>query len=129
MAIPAAPPVQMAALVGGMERLTDEVAGLRTDMQALVQGLSLMLETQDTHSEMLRQLLEAATQEQPAENPMEALLRQLVTSLDRLTATVEGQGRRIDRNSQMLAGAIVRGAAQPSGATDEERPDGPAGEG
>lgn len=128
MALPAAQPVQIAALVGGMERLTGEVAGLRTDMQALVQGLSLMLETQDTHSEMLRQLLEAATQEQPAENPMEVLLRQLVTSLDRLTATVDGQGRRIDRNSQMLAGAIVRGAAQPSGTAGEEGPDGSADE-
>ena len=89
-------------------------------MQALVQGLSLMLETQHAHSEMLRQLLEAATQEEPGENPMEALLRQVVTSLDRVTVTVQGFGRKLDRNSQMLAGAIVRGAGQPGGEPEED---------
>lgn len=120
MAVAGSPPVQVAALVGGIERLTGEVSGLRTDMQALVQGLSLMLETQAAHSEMLRQMLEAATQEQPEENPMEALLRQLMAALDRLTATVQRQGQKIDRNSQRLAGAIIRGAGQPAEEEDDE---------
>lgn len=117
----ASPPLpNLAPLVGGIDRLQEEVTGLRTDMQALVQGLSLMLETQHAHSEMLRQLLEAATQEEPGENPMEALLRQVVTSLDRVTTTVQGFGRKLDRNSQMLAGAIVRGASQPMGGHEED---------
>lgn len=113
MAFAGSPPVQVAALAGGMERLSDEVSGMRTDMQALVQGLSLMLETQAVHSEMLRQLLEAATQEAPGENPMETLLRQLQVSLDTLTLTVQRHGQKIDNNSQRLAGAIIRGAAAP----------------
>ncbi len=91
-------------------------------MQALVQGLSLMVETQSAHSEMLRQLLEAATQEPAGENPMEGLLRQVVTALDRVTVTVQGFGRKLDRNSQMLAGAIVRGAGQPEGNQEQDDP-------
>jgi hypothetical protein len=35
-------PTQSAALIGGIERLTGDVSGLRTDLQALVQGLTLM---------------------------------------------------------------------------------------
>ena len=116
------PPPNFAPLVGGVDRLQEEVTGLRTDMQALVQGLSLMLETQHAHSEMLRQLLEAATQEEPGENPMEGLLRQVVTSLDRVTTTVQGLGRKVDRHSQVVAGAIIRGAGQPADEPKDDEP-------
>lgn len=120
MAVAGSQPVQIAALAGGIERLSGEVSGLRTDMQALVQGLNSMLDTQDTHSELLRQLLEAATQEAPGENPMEALLRQLAASLAALTATVERHGLKIDKNSRRLTKAIIRGVGHPAEEADEE---------
>ena len=93
-----------------LTRLTTEVNGMRTDLQALVQGLTLMVETQAAQSEMLQQLLEAASQDGPDENPMEALMRKLTTALDRLTATQIGTQREVARLGECMAGAIIRGA-------------------
>ncbi len=83
---------------------------MRTDLQVLVQGLTLMVETQATQSEMLQQLLEAASQDGPDENPMEALMRKLTTALDQLTAAQVGTQREVVRLAERMAGAIIRGA-------------------
>lgn len=99
-----------------VSRLTIEVAGLRTDMQALVQGLSLMVEAQAAQSEMLQQLLEAASQDGPDENPMEDLVRQLTMALERLTATQQATQREVARLGERVAGAIIRGAGAPADA-------------
>ncbi len=42
-----------------------ELADLRTAVDRLTQGLTLMLETQATHTEMLRAVLQAATEPPP----------------------------------------------------------------
>ena len=97
-----------------ISRLTIEVAGMRTDIQALVQGLSLMVETQAAQSEMLQQLLEAASQDGPDENPMEDLVRQLMTALERLTAAQQATQRDVARLGERVAGAIIRGAVAPA---------------
>lgn len=97
-----------------LARLTIEVAGLRTDMQALVQGLALMVETQAAQSEMLQQLLEAASQDGPDENPMEELVRQMTKALDRLTEAQRGTQRDVARLGERVAGAIIRGAGVPA---------------
>lgn len=97
-----------------ISRLTTEVAGMRTDMQALVQGLSLMVETQAAQSEMLQQLLEAASQDGPDENPMEDLVRQLMMALERLTAAQQATQRDVARLAERVAGAIIRGAGAPA---------------
>lgn len=68
--------------------LTAEVAGLR-------QSLALMLETQATHSEMLRQLLEAAAA------PTEPETR-LADVLARIAATLRDQGRQIEAVEAIL---------------------------
>lgn len=117
----AEPPVAgSAALLGAIERQSAEIAGLRTDMQALVQGLTLMVESQAAQGEMLQQLLEAATREPPAENPMEALMAQLIRTLEGLTAATQANGQAVARLGQRLAGAIVRGAGVPSEDEAEE---------
>lgn len=95
-------------------RLTIEVGGLRTDVQALVQGLALMVETQAAQSEMLQQLLEAASQDGSDENPMEALVRQLTRALDQLTEAQRGTQREVARLGERVAGAIIRGAGAPA---------------
>jgi hypothetical protein len=104
-------PAQSAALIGGIERLTGDVSGLRTDLQALVQGLTLMAEAQATQTEMLQQVLVAASQEPPAENPMETLVQDLTRALDRLTAGVAGMERTVGGLSQRIGTAIIRGAS------------------
>jgi len=102
-----------------LTRLADEVSGLRTDMQALTQGLMLMVETQAAQSEMLRQLLEAAAQDGPDENPMEELIRQMTAALDRLTEAQRGTEHETARLGQRMAAAIIRGAGAPSTAAGE----------
>jgi hypothetical protein len=104
-------PAQSAALIGGIERLTGDVAGLRTDLQALVQGLTLMAEAQATQTEMLQQVLVAASQEPPAENPMETLVQDFTRALDRLTVGVAGMERMVGGLSQRIGTAIIRGAS------------------
>jgi hypothetical protein len=103
-------PVQAAALIGGIERLTGEVSGLRTDMQALVQGLTLMAEAQATQTEMLQQVLTAASQEPDGENSMEILIERFTRALDSLTAGVTGMEHTVGGLSQRIATAIIRGA-------------------
>src|ERR1700692_2840745 len=98
-------PAQTAALSGGIERLTGEVSGLRTDMQALVQGLTLMAEAQATQTEMLQQMLAAASQEPTAENPLESLIEGLTRTLDQLAAGVTGMERTVGALSQRIATA------------------------
>ena len=88
---------------------------MRTDMQALVQGLTLMVETQATQSEMLQQLLEAASQDGSDENSMEALMRKLTAALDRMTAVQIGTQREMARLGKRMAGAIIRGAGSVEG--------------
>lgn len=100
--------------------LADEISAMRTDLQALTQGLLLMVETQETQSEMLQQLLQAATQETPDENPMEALFKKLTVALDGLTGAQKDTRRAIERMTQRMAGAIIRGAGQPAEDDPEE---------
>ncbi len=98
-----------------LTRLADEVSGLRIDVQALTQGLMLMVETQAAQSEMLQQLLEAAA-DGPVENPMEELLRHMTAALDQLTAVTLGNQREVARLGQRMAAAIIRGAGAPTAA-------------
>ena len=62
-----------------------ELAGLRTAVDRLTQGLQLMLETQATQTEMLRAVLEAASSPAPAD-------RELSDLLARIAATLQAQG-------------------------------------
>ena len=103
-----------AAQTATITRLTIEIGGMRTDIQALVQGLALMVETQAAQSEMLQQLLEAASQDGPGENPMEELIRGMTQALDRLTEAQRGTQREVARLGERMAGAIIRGAAAPA---------------
>jgi hypothetical protein len=60
---------------------TTELAGLRVAVERLTQGLRLMLETQATQTEMLRAVLEAATQPPPEGGQLEIALDSILTQL------------------------------------------------
>lgn len=94
-----------------VERLIAEVAGLRTDVQAHTQGLTLMLEIQGTHTEMLRELLQMAAQD-PGPNPLVDVMAQILRVLtgnqdavERLTSQLAGLPERLGSE---MAHAIER---------------------
>ena len=66
------------------DAITAELARLRDTVETLTQGLRMMVETQGTHTEMLRAILEAATEE-AGESPLPGLLTQIVERLDEQT--------------------------------------------
>jgi ABC-type transporter Mla subunit MlaD len=86
--------------------LTAEVAGLR-------QSLALMLETQATHTEMLRALLEAATAPEGPEDRLAAALAQIAATLrdqGRQLESVEGVLRQLPADVGRAVGQGVRAA-------------------
>ena len=66
------------------DQIAAELARLRESVETLTQGLRMMVETQGTHTEMLRAIMEAATEE-AGESPLPGLLTQIVERLDEQT--------------------------------------------
>lgn len=67
-----------------MSDFAAELTRLREVVETLTQGLRMMVETQDTHTEMLRAIMEAATEE-AGDSPLPDLLAQIVARLDEQT--------------------------------------------
>lgn len=88
------------------DALRAEIAGLRTDVQALTSGLTLMLEIQEAHGELLRELGEALGHEPDGPSPV-------AEALAALAAIGRDQAEAIERLSQRLVGATLRGVAPP----------------
>lgn len=89
-----------------IERLSGEIAGLRTDVQALTQGLILMQEGQATHTEMLRELLQMAGQE-PGPSPLADALAQIVVLLTANQAAVERLGGQLATLPEQLGSQVA----------------------
>ena len=89
------------------DALRAEIAGLRTDVQALTSGLTLMLEVQEAHGELLRELGAALGQEPDGPSPV-------AEALEALAAVGRDQTTAIERLGQRLAGATLRGVASPT---------------
>lgn len=60
----------------------DELARLRAAVDRLEQGLTLMLEIQATHSEMLREILQAAAAPVEPEHPLTGVLAGLIAAMN-----------------------------------------------
>lgn len=75
----------MASSTANPAPLSGDLAGtlkaLQTEVAALRQSLSLMLETQATHTEMLRQVLEAASAPVPGEGSLTETLSRISAAL------------------------------------------------
>ena len=89
------------------DALRADIAGLRTDIQALTSGLMLMLEVQEAHGELLRELGAALGHEPDGPSPV-------AEALEKLAATGRDQTVAIERLSQRLVGASLRGVASPT---------------
>jgi hypothetical protein len=63
-----------------------DLAELRLSVERLTQGLQLMLETQETQTEMLRALLAAAAAPMPAESPVADALTKLAAIVNAQTS-------------------------------------------
>lgn len=90
-----------------LERLANEIAGLRTDMQALTQGLMLMQENQATHTEMLRELLQMAAQD-PGPNPLADVMAQILRVLTGNQVAVERLGTHFADLPEQLGDQMAR---------------------
>jgi hypothetical protein len=95
--------------------LRDEVAALRTSMDALTQGLHLMVETQETHTDLLQRILAAATEPSPAESPLHELLARLVAGIDGQTEALHRIESRLAHVGPDVEAAVIRGVQLATG--------------
>jgi hypothetical protein len=100
-----------------MPEMIDSSAGIRVallevkaSVDALTQGLHLMVETQQTHTEMLEQILEAAAKPPPAESPLQILLADIVAALETQSSTLDQICGSLDHIAHDVEAAVVRGA-------------------
>ena len=91
--------------IAALRALATEVAGLR-------QSLALMLEAQETQSEMLRRLLEAAAAPGGPENELSDKLAQLAAILQRQTGTLEAIRSMLMRLPQDVGQTVAQGVRE-----------------
>ncbi len=92
-----------------MPEIAMELSSLREAVDKLEQGLRLMLETQETHSEMLRQILLAAAAPAKPEEKLSELLAGLLGTLKGQQAELSAIGT-IMRSLPKDIGSAVAGA-------------------
>lgn len=89
--------------------LRSEVAALRMSIDALTQGLQLMVETQETHTELLQRILNAATEPSPSDSPLHDLLARLITGIDGQTEALHRIETRLAHVGSDVETAVIRG--------------------
>jgi hypothetical protein len=102
------------------DELRAEFAGIRTSIDALTQGLTLMVETQETQTEMLARLLEAATQEPEEEGSLARTLERIFATLNTQTERLLSIGGMIDTIGPSVERAVIRGVHRAVGNVDED---------
>ena len=91
--------------------IASEIAALREAIARLEQGLGLMLETQGTHSEMLREILRAAATPPEAEQPLTEMIGQLIATMKGQHAELAAIGD-VMRRLPADVGSAVAGAVR-----------------
>jgi hypothetical protein len=89
-----------------------ELAELRAAVDRLEQGLRLMLETQATHSEMLREILQAAAVPVEPETPLTGVLAGLIAAMNEQQAELKTIGavmQSLPADVGAAVGAAIRG--------------------
>jgi hypothetical protein len=89
--------------------IRSDIADLKVSVDALTQGLQLMVETQHTHTELLEQILAAATEPSPADSPLHDLLARMIAALDGQTEALGRIEVRLGRVGRDVENAVVRG--------------------
>jgi hypothetical protein len=95
-------------------------------LDAVIQALRLMIDVQNTHSEMLARLIELATpseEESPLEEAMGEIagaLREQTASLERIGATLEGIGAEVEAGVMRGLATALDAGDQAAGQTEGE---------
>lgn len=95
--------------------IRSEVAALRTSVDALAQGLELMVETQETHTELLQKILAAATEPSPSDSPLHDLLAKLIAGIDGQTEALHRIETRLAHVGSDVETAVIRGVQLATG--------------
>jgi hypothetical protein len=99
-----------------LSRLDD----LRTSVDALVRGLAMMNETLGTHSEMLAEILQAATAELEEESPLANTLEKIFSTLKTQTDVLVQIGGMLDKLGPTVEMAVIHGVHRAVGTVDED---------
>ena len=86
-----------------------EVTVLRNSVDALTQGLHLMVETQETHTDLLQRILAAATEPSPSDSPLHDLLAKLIAGVDGQTEALHRIETRLAHVGSDVETAVIRG--------------------
>ena len=88
------------------------LAALQAEVAGLRQGLALMLETQATHTEMLRTLIEASAAPVESETTLTDALARIATILTRQTAGLEATQAVLLRLPQDVGQTVAQGVRE-----------------
>jgi hypothetical protein len=102
---------------GAAETTTATLAAFQAEVSGLRQGLTLMLETQSTHTEMLRVLLTAAAAQTEPEEALSDALARIAAILGDQTGKLAAMHTTLLRLPQDVGQAVAEGvrAALPRG--------------
>jgi hypothetical protein len=87
--------------------IATELASLREALERLEQGLGLMLETQATHSEMLREILQAAAVPGEPEQALTDMLSGLIETMNGQHAELAAIGAVMRRLPEDIGSAVA----------------------
>jgi hypothetical protein len=93
----------------GGDKAEDKIETLRLAVDRLTQGLTLMLESQAVHTEMLRQLLQAASGSGPEESPVAEALTKLAATIGAQTLLLHEVNRGLERLPGELGREVAGG--------------------
>ena len=93
---------------------------LQTSVDAIVRGLSLMNDTLATHSDMLAEILQAATAEPDQESGLADTLERLFSTLNTQTDTLVAIGGMLGQMGPTIEGAVIRGVHRAVGNVDDD---------
>jgi hypothetical protein len=87
----------------------DKIEALQLAVERLTQGLTLMAETQETHTAMLLQLLQAAAAPMPETSPVADALSKLAATISTQTLLLHEMSRGLDRLPEEVGREVAGG--------------------
>lgn len=91
------------------DKAEDKIEALQLAVERLTQGLTLMAETQETHTAMLLQLLQAAAAPMPEASPVADALSKLAASIALQTSLLNEVGRELERLPAEMGREVAEG--------------------
>jgi hypothetical protein len=87
----------------------DKIEALQLAVERLTQGLTLMAETQEIHTAMLVQLLQAAAAPMPEASPVADALSKLAATISTQTLLLHEMSRGLDRLPEEVGREVAGG--------------------